>query len=49
MTAELADRAQTVVEATAVAIEPEPDETFTELLDYTRREIGELREELRRR
>ena len=40
----LADRAEEVVEHTAVAIEPEPDEPLLELLRYARREIAEFRE-----
>ena len=48
MTPELADRAEDVVESTAISIEPEPDDSFREMLDYARREIRELREELRK-
>ena len=39
----LADRAEQVVEHTAVGIDPEPDEALLELIAFTRREIAELR------
>ena len=42
-TAALADRAAKVVEHTAVAIEPEPDEALLELIAFARGEIADLR------
>ena len=42
-TPELAERASNIVEHTAVAIEPEPDAAFLELLGYVRAEIAEIR------
>ena len=49
MTLELADRAEAVVESTVIAIEPEPDEAFQEMVAYTRQEIAALRDDLRNR
>ena len=40
---ELADRAEEIVEATALDIEPEPDEALQELIEYARREIDEVK------
>jgi hypothetical protein len=45
-TSELADRAEQIVETTAIAIEPEPDEAFAELLAHVRREIASIRHDL---
>jgi hypothetical protein len=43
-TPELGERASDIVEHTAVAIEPEPDEALLELLDYIRAEIADIRQ-----
>jgi hypothetical protein len=42
-TPELARRAEEVVERTAIDIQPEPDESLLELLNYVRREIAEMK------
>ena len=42
-TPELAQRAAAIVDKTAIAIEPEADEPFLELLDFIRRELDEIR------
>ncbi|HET6820086.1 MAG TPA: hypothetical protein VFH98_05970 [Candidatus Limnocylindria bacterium] len=40
----LAERASEIVEQTALAIEPEPDDALLELIGYIRGEITEIRE-----
>jgi hypothetical protein len=43
-TPELAERASEILEHTALAIEPEPDDALLELVGYIRGEITEIRE-----